>query len=99
MASRAHVVWDDVITAYNFGAEHPMAPLRLDLTARLCEEFGLFERSDVEILSPEVASDDLLATVHDRDYIRAVKEASIDPARADERRGIGTEDDPAFEGM
>lgn len=99
MGSRAHVIWDDVITAYNFGAEHPMAPLRLDLTARLCEDFGLFERADVEIVSPQVASDDLLATVHDRDYIRAVKQASIDPARADERRGIGTEDDPAFPGM
>lgn len=92
-------MWDDVITAYDFGAEHPMAPLRLDLTARLCEGFGLFERPDIEVLAPGIASDDLLATVHDRAYIRAVQEASVDPARADHRRGIGTEDDPAFEGM
>ena len=29
----ARVVWDPAFTAYNFGPEHPMAPIRLDLTA------------------------------------------------------------------
>ena len=99
MGSRAHVVWDDVITAYNFGVDHPMAPLRLDLTARLCEGFGLFELPEIEIVSPPVASDALLATVHERAYIEAVKVASADPRRVNIARGIGTEDDPAFEGM
>lgn len=99
MAATARVVWDEVFTAYDFGMGHPMAPLRLELTARLCEAFGLFDRPDVELINPDVASDDLLATVHDRGYIEAVKVAGEDPTAADPARGIGTEDDPAFLGM
>ena len=96
MAATTRVIWDDDFTAYNFGEGHPMTPLRLELTARLCESFGLFDKADVEVVSPCEASDDLLATIHDRDYIAAVKEAGLDPSSADPRRGLGTDDDPAF---
>ncbi len=99
MAAMARVVWDDVFTEYDFGSGHPMAPLRLELTARLCEAFGLFDRPDVELVAPPVATDELLATVHDPDYIAAVKVAGENPADADPARGLGTEDDPAFLGM
>ena len=99
MAAMARVVWDDVLTQYNFGEGHPMAPLRLELTARLCEAFGIFERPGVEVVAPSVASDELLATVHDPAYIESVKAASIDPSHADPLRGLGTDDDPAFLGM
>ena len=99
MGATAQVIWDDGFSAYDFGEGHPMTPLRLELTARLCEAFGVFDLPGVEVLAPEIASDDLLATVHDRDYIAAVRAASLDPSQADERRGIGTEDDPAFRGM
>jgi acetoin utilization protein AcuC len=95
----ARVVWDEVFTAYDFGPGHPMGPVRLDLTARLCREFGLFEGGRAELLSPPVASDEVLRTVHDPAYIEAVKQASRDPSRADPHRGLGTEDDPAFTGM
>lgn len=97
MGRHTAVVWDDSFTAYDFGAAHPMSPVRLALTARLCDDFGLW--SQVDLVNPEVADDDLLATVHDRDYIEAVRVASADPARADPARGLGTDDDPAFPGM
>jgi acetoin utilization protein AcuC len=76
-----------------------MSPVRLDLTARLCEAFGLFDHDDVEVVSPEVPHDDLLRLAHEHYYIEGVKLASSDPSLADERLGIGTEDDPAFLGM
>ena len=41
----------------------------------------------------------LLLTVHDADYVAAVRAASVDPAAADLSRGLGTEDDPVFVGM
>jgi acetoin utilization protein AcuC len=41
----------------------------------------------------------VLGTVHDPDYIAAVRAASQDPRAADQARGLGTEDDPAFAGM
>ena len=76
-----------------------MNPLRLDLTARLCEELGVFDAEGVEVVSPAVPDDDVLLTVHDADYVAAVRAASLDPAAADQSRGLGTEDDPAFVGM
>ncbi len=108
MAARARAIWDSAFTGYDFGDHHPMAPLRLDLTARLCRALGLFD--DPERLSwsgAQVASVDLLARVHDRDYLEAVQTASADPfawsaprnAAAQQRFGVGTDDVPAFAGM
>lgn len=99
MATQAHVIWDDRFTGYNFGLGHPMSPVRLDLTARLCREFGLFEGSDVQVDAPEAATDEALARIHDEAYIAAVRKASLDPSAPLEQFGLGTEDDPAFVGM
>src|SRR6476469_3394728 len=100
MATQARVIWDDSFTRYDFGPSHPMAPLRLDLTARLARALGLFDDPRrVEVVGAEPADDALLQTVHDADYVAAVKRASADPAHADLERGLGTEDDPAFAGM
>ena len=99
MPTQARVIWDQSFTGYDFGADHPMNPLRLDLTARLCEELGLFSDAGVEVVNPPVPGDELLLTVHDADYVAAVRAASADPRSADFSRGLGTEDDPAFTGM
>ena len=74
-----------------------MGPARLDLTARLARALGVLD--DVQIVNPEIATDEVLETVHSADYIAAVRAASEDPDAADGRWGIGTEDDPAFKGM
>ena len=97
MAPTARVIWDDAFTAYDFGPEHPMAPARLELTTRLLRDLGVFD--EVEMVSPRVCPEEMLTTVHDPAYVAAVREASLDPANADQSRGLGTEDDPAFVGM
>jgi acetoin utilization protein AcuC len=99
MPTQARVIWDESFTGYDFGETHPMNPLRLDLTARLCEELGVFDAEGVEVVSPGVPDDAVLLTVHDADYVAAVRAASLDPRVADQSRGLGTEDDPAFPGM
>ncbi|MGI4893548.1 MAG: acetoin utilization protein AcuC [Janthinobacterium lividum] len=96
---RVQVVWDPVFNRYDFGRWHPMAPVRLELTARLCSELGLFDLDGVRVVSAQPASDELLLTVHDEDYVRAVQAASADPRQAQSMFGLGTEDDPAFSGM
>ncbi|QDG89590.1 acetoin utilization protein AcuC [Pseudarthrobacter sp. NIBRBAC000502770] len=93
------VVWSPDMTAYNFGPGHPMAPERMDLTARLSRSLGLFDLDHVDLAAPEVASDAELESVHSADYVAAVRRVSADPTRPDESRGLGTEDDPAFAGM
>ena len=87
------------MTAYNFGPGHPMAPERMDLTARLARSLGLFDLDHVKVAAPEVASDAELESVHAPDYVAAVRRVSADPSQPDESRGLGTEDDPAFAGM
>ena len=99
MPSQVRVVWDPGFTAYDFGPGHPMNPVRLDLTARLCEALGVFDAAGVEVFSPEVPDDAVLETVHDPLYVAAVRAASKDPDSADGSMGLGTEDDPAFSGM
>lgn len=87
------------MTAYNFGPGHPMAPQRLELTARLAESLGLFNHNHVAVQPPTVATDVELFSVHSRDYVEAVRRVSADPFSPEEDRGLGTEDDPAFAGM
>jgi acetoin utilization protein AcuC len=93
------VVWDEAFTGYDFGKGHPMSPVRLDLTARLVRDLGLFSQAGVHVVGAEPASDQVLLSVHDEDFVKAVKAASVHPLRPDPLRGLGTDDVPVFEGM
>lgn len=95
----AEIVWNESMLAYNFGPQHPMSPIRLELTARLAAEFDILERRNVTVVRPEVATDIQLETVHEPEYVRAVRKVSANPDEPDEDRGLGTEDDPVFAGM
>ncbi len=87
-------IWDEAYLAYDFG-EHPLNPIRLDLTVRLARELGVLERLD--ITAPVPADEEQLLTVHDADYLAAVRTASSDPTF--HGFGLGTDDDPVFAGM
>lgn len=87
------------MTAYNFGDSHPMAPERLELTARLARSLGLLGLQHVRVVAPEVADDAELCTVHSPDFVAAVRRVSRNPGMPEPERGLGTEDDPAFAGM
>lgn len=91
------MVWDAALVKYDFGPMHPMNPLRLQLTHDLAQELGVLE--DLEIVAPVMATDDELATVHEREYIAHVRAVSADPDSADGGLGIGDEDSPAFAQM
>ncbi|MFC8779897.1 acetoin utilization protein AcuC [Streptomyces nigra] len=97
MSGRAQLMWDQAVTGYDFGRDHPMDPVRLGLTRKLVEAFELDRHMDVVAAQP--AGDSTLRLVHREDYIAAVKAASADPRAADQSYGLGTLDDPAFAGM
>jgi acetoin utilization protein AcuC len=97
MSGRAQLMWDDQLTRYDWGPGHPMDPVRLALTRGLVGAFGL-DRA-VEVAAAKAAGDSTLALVHRPDYVAAVRAASADPKMADRAYGIGTDDNPAFEGM
>jgi acetoin utilization protein AcuC len=93
------VVWAPAMTAYNFGHSHPMAPERMELTAKLAGSLGLLALDHVTVAAPEVATDEELCAVHTPEFVDAVRRVSENPDAPDEARGLGTEDDPAFAGM
>ncbi|MCW2934236.1 MAG: Histone deacetylase [Actinomycetia bacterium] len=98
MTGSLQVLWDEALTHYDFGPEHPMNPVRVALTFSLARELGVLSAPSVTVLEPVPASDAELETVHDHDYIEAVREAGRTLAAAP-RYGIGTPDDPVFPGM
>src|SRR3954469_21062851 len=74
MSRAVRVVWDDRLVSYDFGAGHPLAPVRVELTMALARDLGVLD--GVEVAGCVSATDDELALVHDRHYIQAVKEVS-----------------------
>ena len=100
MACTLYVAWDGRLAAYDFGAGHPMAPARVELTIELAQAFGLFAEAGVSVESPVAATDAELELVHDPRYIAEVRlagEPDPDPSVLD--FGLGTDDDPVFPGM
>jgi len=92
----AAVVYDASLGEYDFGAGHPMAPVRVALTMRLAECLGVLDR--MQVVPAPMATEDDLATVHDPAFIEAVQRAGR-TGRAEEEFGLGTEDNPLFRDM
>ena len=100
MACTVHLAWTDRLTGYNFGASHPLAPVRVELTIELARDLGVLDADGVTVSPPEPATDDELGLVHEVSYIAAVKEASDAGWLPHSLMfGLGTPDDPIFTGM
>lgn len=93
----ALVTVDDIAKAYDFGSSHPLRPERVLLTYDHIRELGL----RAEEVPSRSATVEEIAAVHDRDFIAMVQ--AIDAGEVDPRKGLmfglGTPDDPIFEGM
>jgi acetoin utilization protein AcuC len=98
----ACTVFDRSLVEYDFGADHPMNPIRVALTMQLAADLGVLasaQEPGLEVVAAPMASEDLLLTVHDEALVESVQRTSSDPNRSDLDRGIGTDDNPTFEGM
>jgi acetoin utilization protein AcuC len=96
MSDSVAVVWDDSLLGYTMGGEHPLHPVRLDLTMRLADALGVLDNDRVEVLRPTPADTGLLELAHDPRYLEAVRRAPSDPTVG---HGLGTSDNPIFPGM
>lgn len=93
------VVWGDELLGYDLG-EHPLNPVRVELTIALARELGVLDRPGVRVEPPRPADDQLLMRVHDPSYLDVVRAAPADrwhPDLAD--WGLGTGDNPVFDRM
>jgi acetoin utilization protein AcuC len=96
MAESTAVVWDEALLSYDMG-EHPMDPVRVELTMALARELGVLDRPGVRLLVPEPADDAALTRIHRPDYLEAVRIAPHDPYFRG--WGLNTPDNPVFDGM
>jgi len=90
------VVWDDALLGYDMG-DHPLDPVRLELTIALARLLGVLERPTVRVVAAEPADDELLTLVHQPEYIAAVRAAPDDPFF--QGWGLNTADNPVFPDM
>jgi acetoin utilization protein AcuC len=91
-------VYAERLATYELSPSHPYRPVRLDLVRTLLEACDILGADEVLDVQPLDA--DELATVHDRDYIRAVRRASDEGPSPDAYAyGLGTGDNPIFSGM
>ncbi len=95
-AVTAAVAWDEALLGYDLG-EHPMDPVRVELTIALARALGLLDRPGVRMLPAEPAGDDVLTLVHRADYLHAVRHAPDDAHFSG--WGLGTSDNPVFPDM
>jgi acetoin utilization protein AcuC len=90
------VVWDEALLAYDMG-DHPLNPVRVELTMALARELGVLDRPGVRLIVPKPADDDALTLVHTPEYLQAVRAAPDDPFFSG--WGLNTPDNPVFPGM
>ncbi len=94
------LIWQDDGIRYDFGRDHPLKPLRVELTVGLIRATGLTERPGVEVLPRAPFGEDDVLRLHTRDYVEAVKRQSARPdPRGDPAYGLGLGDNPVFPGM
>ncbi|HYP23505.1 MAG TPA: acetoin utilization protein AcuC [Actinomycetota bacterium] len=99
--SVALVTVEDIARAYDFGSSHPLRPERVLLTYDAVRELGLTALPNVSEVPSRSATDDEILAVHDEDFVAMVK--AVDAGAADRREalefGLGTPDNPIFDGM
>jgi acetoin utilization protein AcuC len=98
MAGSLSLVWDERLTGYDFGPGHPLAPVRVELTMALARELGVLGQPSVSVQPAVPAEMEELELVHDAAYIDAVRQAGHD-GLGNGRYGLGTPDNPVFDGM
>jgi acetoin utilization protein AcuC len=99
--SVALITVDDIARAYDFGSSHPLRPERVLLTYDRIRELGLTKLANVSEVAARSATDEEIGAVHDLDFIACVKDLDSGRRGASEGLpyGLGTPDDPIFEGM
>ncbi|MEJ2251432.1 MAG: acetoin utilization protein AcuC [Candidatus Lokiarchaeota archaeon] len=102
MNNKVGLVHTNEFQKYNFGPNHPLRPLRLELTYSLMEKLGLLSNQKLVRLEPHFCSKEDLKMVHDEKYIEVVEKLSKNPedkSLSPQLYGLGPGDNPIFEGM
>lgn len=92
------VLYRDEYLDYDFGRDHALQEIRVQLAVELMRSFGLFD-GPTELARPEPATEAEILRVHERRYVEAVKSLSAAPRSEAYEFGLGPGDNPIFAGM
>lgn len=70
------LIYDPIFLEHITPSRHPDSPQRLQVTMEALEALNWLEREGLVQMKPRAATEDELAAVHDRAYIREVEEAA-----------------------
>ena len=76
MTDKTGFVYADAFQGYNFGATHPLRPIRLKLTFELMKSIGLLSSPAIQVHEPRQATRDELLLFHDESYLELVERMS-----------------------
>jgi acetoin utilization protein AcuC len=92
-------VHDDALSATVLSPDHPLRPERGRRTLDLCRGLGLLEQRGAQVLQPAPIGERILETVHDVDYIDALRRASSGVDESILRYNLGRTECPVFPGV
>src|SRR5260221_2369569 len=84
------LIYDPIFLEHITPATHPDQPGRLEAAMRVLEMLDWLHRDGLVQLAPRAATEDELATVHNREYIQEVKEAARIAAKEEAAGGRKT---------
>jgi acetoin utilization protein AcuC len=94
------LIWDDDHIRYDFGPDHPLKPIRVELTVDLIRACGLTESDSVLTLPRASFTEDDVLRLHTPDYVETVRRLSAHPRPSGALHyGLGAGDNPVFAGM
>ena len=101
MSRKAGFVYRDRLSRHVLTEAHPLKAARLRYTYELLEAYHAFDSENSVLVEPRPATEEEIGTVHDPEYVEAVKslsrgERKYDPARFNFSVGG---DNPIFDGM
>src|SRR5437899_3034997 len=70
------LIYDPIFLEHITPRNHPDQPQRLEMAMKVLEALNWLERDGLVQMKPRAATEDELAAVHDRAYIREVEEAA-----------------------
>ena len=76
MTDKTGFVYANAFEGYNFGATHPLRPIRLKLTFELMKSIGLLSSPAIQVHEPRQATRDELLLFHDETYLGLVERMS-----------------------
>lgn len=97
---RSAFIYSGRFLDYDYGENHPLKMVRLQLTYDLLKSYGVFEMNNVRLIEPILASREEIRLFHADEYISILEKIDQGDEPPDlYRYGLGWGDNPIFKGV